>query len=253
MKINLYKIKENKKIADGIYEMTLAGTNLQSEPGQFVNVKLKDKEKKLRRPFCISNSGDNYFKLIYQIVGKGTEEMSLYKKGDEIEILGPLGNSHPKAQKGQKVLLIGGGVGSAFYPYYKKVYSESIIYAYLGFSNKDKVILEKEMSDIEKLTISTDDGSYKNKGYITDYVLKDIDIINPDIIIACGPLIIYKILKDKLADKYLTKTFISLEKRMACGVGACLTCNCTIKENNQEKEKRVCKDGPTFNINKVVL
>lgn len=247
----------NRQIAKDIYKIVLQFDDFpQSIHGaQFAHVKLNDKAHVLRRPFCICdyNIADKTLTMCYAVVGKGTEILSKYPVGEKLKVMLPLGNGFVPDKNVKKIVLLGGGMGSAVLPAISRTNPELEYYTYLGFANKDKVALEEEMRALSKeITVATDDGSYGRKGFVTNVLAEDMERISPDLIFCCGPEVMYKALKKALAP-FNVPIIVSLEARMGCGIGACLVCNCIVKRNGEEGYARACIDGPVFNLDEVVL
>ncbi len=204
-------------------------------PGQFVNIKLEGQY--LRRPISICDYDENTLTLIYKVVGVGTEKMSEYKPGRELDILIALGNGFDTSKSGTSPLLIGGGVGvPPMYNLCKKLISEgkkpTVI---LGFNSREDVFSEEEFKALGVETIvTTADGSYGIHGFVTD-AMKDISY---DYFFTCGPEPMFRAI-EKIAS---TSGQYSFEERMGCGFGACMGCSCKTKYGN----KRICKDGPVL-------
>lgn len=242
MELSEYKsveILENKKVSDGIYLMKL-NASLKGAPGQFYMLKVGNLDPLLPRPISIYDVGENEISFLYQVVGKGTEIMAEKKPGDTIEILGPLGNGFKI--EGEKVAVVGGGIGIAPLLYLcKKLKSENkYVEVFLGY--RTKPYLTEEFEKIaEKVNIATEDGSVGHKGYVTEIIGKDFDTLY-----SCGPNLMMKSIKSlNICDR----EYYSLEARMACGIGACL--GCSIKTVNGMK--RVCHEGPIFSKDEVIL
>lgn len=253
MQDRLVTVLENTEIADGIFRLKLGYSEQVTEikGGQFVHIALKDKSKILRRPFCICDFDlkEQTVTVVYAVVGEGTENLSRTKKGEKLEALFPLGNGF-NSESFEKIALVGGGMGVAVLPAIATANSDKKYYTYLGFSDKSKVILEDVMNEKSLVTkVCTDNGSYGEKGFVTDELKKDLENIKFDAIFCCGPSVMYKTLS-KMTD---IPIYVSLEQRMGCGIGACLVCACKIKRNGSEEYLRVCADGPVFNLDEVVL
>jgi len=237
-----YKIISNKKIAKDVYEMVLEGnTSYIRRPGQFINIELEGFY--LRRPISICEYTENTIRIIYKIVGEGTQELSTLKPGRVLDILTGLGNGFD-ISKSQKPLLIGGGVGTPpMYELCKQLIKQGkkpIVV--LGFNSKEDVFYEEEFKNLgAEVHISTADGSYGTKGFVTDIIK---DLINYDYYYACGPKNMLKAVYD-LIEK---DGELSFEERMGCGFGACMGCSCKTKSGS----KRVCLNGPVFNKEEVI-
>lgn len=242
MKRMNFMIESNKKIAKDVYEMILLGdTSEISAPGQFVNIQIDGLY--LRRPISICDCSENSLTLIYKVVGEGTEKMSQYGHGTYLDILIPLGNGYD-VKKGENSVLIGGGVGVP--PMYmlcktllKNGKTPTVI---LGFNSKDDVFYEDEFKKLGvKTIVTTADGSYGKKGFVTD-ALKEIEAYS--YFYACGPEPMLK----AVCDTSKSSGQLSFEERMGCGFGACMGCSCKTKYGS----KRICKDGPVLEKEEII-
>jgi dihydroorotate dehydrogenase electron transfer subunit len=253
--VELMKVIENKALTNDIYKMIIHGKNvkLMNKPGQFVAIKIDDESLILRRPISISeiDKKNNYFTIIYRVVGKGTELLINKKPGDNINIFGPLGNGFniDNINKDKTVLIVGGGIGiPPLYELAKGLKKKNIkVITVLGFNSHQDIFYEKEFKELNETYISTIDGSYGYKGNVIDLI--DSKNINFDYIYACGPKGMLKAIDDKYRN--IKKGYLSLEEKMACGVGACTGCICKI--SGKDEYKRVCKDGPIFALGEMEL
>lgn len=249
------KILNNEKIRKDIFLLIVEDEKIATtvNPGQFVHIRLKEYSPFiLRRPFSIHYIENNSFHILYKIVGKGTAMLSTYKTGDEIDIIGPLGNGFELTKDEntiwhKSVLLVAGGMGIApLYFVAKKIYElKGSINTLIGASTKDELLCRENFEKLGTVSISTDDGSDGTKGFVTD-LLKGIP--KPEIIFACGPMPMLKVIQS-YADTNFIPCQLSLEQRMACGIGICLGCAVRVKNGY----KYVCKDGPVFWSNEVKL
>ncbi len=248
----------NQEVAKDIFKMVLQFDDLPEDikGGQFAHVKLNDKSHILRRPFCICDydMSAKTVTLCYAVVGDGTRVLSSYAVGEKVDVILPLGNGFAPDKNVKKVVLLGGGMGSAVLPAIPTSNPDLDYYTYLGFANKDRVVLEEEMAKVSKqLTVATDDGSYGKKGFITNVLAEDMDRLKPDVVFCCGPEVMFKALKNAL-EPFDVPIIVSLEARMGCGVGACLVCNCKVKRKGEEENYvRVCIEGPVMKLDEVVL
>ncbi len=248
----------NQEVAKDIFKMVLQFDDLPEDikGGQFAHVKLNDKSHILRRPFCICDydMSAKTVTLCYAVVGDGTRVLSSYAVGEKVDVILPLGNGFAPDKNVKKVVLLGGGMGSAVLPAIPTSNPDLDYYTYLGFANKDRVVLEEEMAKVSKqLTVATDDGSYGKKGFITNVLAEDMDRLKPDVVFCCGPEVMFKELK-KALEPFDVPIIVSLEARMGCGVGACLVCNCKVKRKGEEENYvRVCIEGPVMKLDEVVL
>lgn len=247
---------EQKMIADGICSMWLDAKEVavQAKPGQFISVYSNDKSRVLPRPIsiCEIDREKGTLRIVYRVVGKGTEEFSKAEAGDSFEILGPLGNGFPiEEAKGKKVLMIGGGIGvPPMLQTAKEIEGEAIIVS--GYRNQ-YLFLKEELESAGTLFIATEDGSVGTKGNVVDAIRENQ--IEADMMFACGPKPMLRALKNYALEKGIP-CWISMEEKMACGVGACLACVCQSKDvdsHSHVHNKRICKDGPVFLSTEVEL
>ncbi len=232
-----FTITSNVAIAKDVYQMELSGdTSDIFNPGQFVNIQIESLY--LRRPISVCDYDDNYIKLIYKVVGKGTDKLSTMVPNEKLNILTGLGNGYDTSKMNQEVLLVGGGVGvPPMYGLAKRLISQGrTVKVVLGYNSKSDVFYEDEFNKLGCETyVCTVDGSYGTKGMVTD-VIKEKGYEETQYC-ACGPLPMLKALK-----KLCKFGYMSLEARMGCGFGACMGCSIQTKYGT----KRVCKEGPVF-------
>lgn len=242
MKQGIFRITSNKKIARDIFKMTLAGdTSAITAPGQFVNIKLDGFF--LRRPISVCDCVGDNLTLIYKTVGRGTEQMSRMKNGDELDLLTGLGNGYNTRTSGDSPLLVGGGVGvPPMYMLCKELISEGKkVTVVLGFNSKDDVFCEDEFKVLgADVHISTADGTYGTKGFVTD-VIKDLQYT---FFYTCGPEPMFRAMHKMMK----TPGQYSFEERMGCGFGACMGCSCKTLTGN----KRICKEGPVMESEEII-
>ncbi len=241
MKIVDLEVVSNELIKNDIYLLTLKGdTSEIKHSGEFAELKL-DKFY-LRRPLSIHDYSSTEVKFLYKILGRGTKDLTTYKKGDVINTILGLGNGF-NDEISSSPLLIGGGIGIApLYNLAKRFFANGKkVKIILGFKNIDEVCYIEEFKKLGEVIITTDDGSFGEKGNPVTY-LKEHDI-NYDYYYACGPLVMLKYLS-----KYSSKGFVSLEARMGCGFGACMGCSIKTTKGPQ----RVCKEGPVFSSSEVI-
>lgn len=252
----------NELIAKDIYKFKVESKELaiNAMPGQFVNVKCCDGiESLLRRPISLLdvNQSEGTFEFAFQIKGTGTKYLANKKKGDTLDIIGPLGKPFIINNSYKKIALIGGGIGT--FPLYllaknlKETNRDLNIDTFLGFRSKPYIMMEKEFSKYSaNVFVGTDDGSYGFNGYIVDYLHQKVMNDRYDIIYSCGPNPMLKAVA-KTAESHNIKCQISLEQRMGCGIGACLVCACKVKAKDGWDYKHVCKDGPVFWSEEVIF
>ena len=185
---------------------------------------------------------------MFEIRGEGTEALSHLNTGDCVDMLAPLGNGFEILPSDKKAVVIGGGIGVPPMLEVAKQYQNPV--AILGFRNASAVILEQDFKRAARTMVSTDDGSYGRKGFVSDILLDVLKEETPDILYACGPTPMLKVLK-KIASEHHLRLQVSLEERMGCGIGACLVCACKTKKDGKESMHHVCKDGPVFEAEEV--
>ena len=247
------KVTENRRLHKNYCLLKLTFDQILPEmlPGQFVQVRVDNSPTTfLRRPISINyvDRATNELWLLIQLVGDGTRRMAEYKPGDIVNIMLPLGNSFTTpADKGEKLLLIGGGVGTAPMLYLGAVlknagYTPTFL---LGARSKEDVLQLEQFEQIGTVYVTTEDGSLGEKGYVTNHsILKEIHF---DRIYTCGPKPMMMAVA-KYADTVSTSCEVSLENTMACGIGACLCC---VEKTKDEHHVCICTEGPVFNIEKL--
>ncbi len=242
-------IQKKSEIAKDIFDFLLYCPTMakSTKAGQFVHVYLPGRT--LRRPISVCEvQGDNV-RIVFQIRGEGTAELAKFNEGDSLDIFLPLGTGFKLEDNTKKAVFVGGGIGVPPLLEACKFYKENAFVA-IGFRDKDTVILENDFKALgATVKVSTDDGSYGYHGLVTDLIKDE----KPDIIYACGPMPMLKGVA-QFAKENGIECEISLEERMACGVGACLGCaTALLDENGEEYFGHVCKDGPVFDYRRVVL
>jgi dihydroorotate dehydrogenase electron transfer subunit len=248
------EIVSNIELMPGINLIWLQAPEIarRAQAGQFVMVACGT-ENTLRRPISIHSVEDDRFALLYAVVGKGTERLTHLQNGSKLDVLGPIGNGFqvfPMPAGTLSYLIIAGGIGIAplrFLVEKVKPWCRQIIVlqgAATASKLYPKALLPKEIS----LTAATDDGSAGHKGFVTDLIPSFAT--TADVIVACGPMPMLKYLAENQTRLKLTgkPVSISLEMRMACGLGVCY--GCTIRTKSGLKQ--VCKDGPVFDLNEVI-
>ena len=258
----LAKLIKKEQLKQDIFKFSVYAPSIvnNSKPGNFIEIKVSEQtEPFLRRPISIYNLNrkEGILEFIFQVKGKGTQILSKKNEGELIDIIGPLGYGTFKYEEYKNLAIIGGGIG--VFPLYELAKcaknDNKEVSTYLGFRNKDFVVLEEEFKTLsDKLIITTDDGSYSEKGFAINYLEKDLENGNIDAIFACGPLPMLKAVQ-KLAIEKNIPCQISLEEKMACGVGVCL--GCAVKTAKSPKDApeyiHVCKAGPVFNAQDVEI
>ena len=247
-------VDSQRQLSEGIFDMWITTENVAKEavPGQFISVYTKDASKLLPRPISICEVRGNKLRIVYRVAGAGTAEFSAYEAGEEIHILGPLGNGFPlDNMEGKKAILIGGGIGiPPMLELAKQLKCDKEIV--LGYRSSD-TFLDKELEALGNVTIASDDGSIGTHGTVIDAI--KANNITGDVIFTCGPTPMLRAIKAYAAENNI-KAWVSLEEKMACGIGACLACVCKsteVDDHSMVHNKRICKDGPVFNATEVDL
>ena len=245
-------VVSQRQIGTGIYDMVLLFPEgaREAKPGQFLAMYCNDQTKLLPRPIsiCGIDAEAGTLRVVYRIAGEGTKQFSEMKAGDTLEVMGPLGNGF--TMKKEKAIIVGGGIGiPPMLELAKQLDCEKTVV--LGY--RDELFLKEELEDVADVKIATEDGSMGTKGTVIDA----IKACNVDgaVIYACGPMPMLKALAE-YAEEHQMEAQISLEERMACGIGACLGCICKSKEKDHHtnvNNKRICKDGPVFDAKEVVF
>ncbi len=246
------KVLKQDMLMDGIYSMWIQAEEIasQSVPGQFISVYTRDGGKLLPRPIslCEIDKEAGTLRIVYRVAGEGTKEFSSYQTGDPIEIMGPLGNGFPLKEK--KAFLIGGGIGiPPMLELAKQLNCEKQMV--LGY--RDQLFLNEDFEKYGNVYVATEDGSSGTRGNVLDAIRENH--LDAEIIYACGPTPMLRALKAYAAENGI-ECYISLEEKMACGIGACLACVCKSKDvdaHSHVHNKRICKDGPVFAAEEVEL
>lgn len=281
-------VVDQNALGSGIYDLTLKTKNIAkaAKAGQFVSVYSNDRSKLLPRPIslCGIDRDEDTIRLVYRVTGEntGTEEFSKLVMGDRIRILGPLGNGFT-VEPGKKAFLIGGGIGvppmlqlakdinsgvvqtsgavgtntqekgqteeKQINGHGKKICDMNII---MGYRDENTFLLDEFKEQADSF-VATEDGSVGTKGNVIDAINENG--LEADVIYACGPMPMLRALK-AYAMEHDMECYVSMEERMACGIGACLACVCKTKDKDAHSNvnnKRICKEGPVFNAKEVEL
>lgn len=276
-------VVDQSSLGNGIYDLTLKTDKIAkaAKAGQFVSVYSNDKSKLLPRPIslCGINRDDDTIRLVYRVTGEGTgtEDFSRLVRGDKVRILGPLGNGFT-VQPGKKAFLIGGGIGVPPMLQLAKDINAGIVQTsgeeknsgqaamegaeiktavcdmniVMGYRDENTFLLD-EFKEQAASFVATEDGSVGTKGNVIDAIKENA--LEADVIYACGPMPMLRALKAYAAEHDMD-CFVSMEERMACGIGACLACVCKTKDKDAHSNvnnKRICKEGPVFDAKEVEL
>lgn len=246
-----------QQIATGIYDMWIeTSIAQQAHPGQFISVYTQDKSALLPRPIsiCETDKQNGRLRIVYRVAGKGTAEFSTYREGDRIDVLGVLGNGFPlKAAKGKRVILQGGGIGiPPMLGLAKALTDAKSVDIIVGYRNNE-LFLAEDLKQYGNVHIATEDGSVGTKGNVMDVVCEKQMVA--DVVYACGPMPMLRAIK-AAAEEANVPAYISLEERMACGVGACLGCVVKTREidhHSHVNNARICTDGPVYLASEVEI
>lgn len=249
-------VLSQKELTENIFDLWLeTDLALQAKPGQFMCLYTKDGAALLPRPIsiCEADPEQKRIRLVYRIAGRGTKEFSTYKKGMQVPVLGCLGNGFPLEEGvGKTALLMGGGIGvpPILQLAKERKNEKNIILA--GYRDAS-TFLKEDFEKCGELYVATEDGSVGTKGNVMDCIKEHK--LKADLIYACGPMPMLRAIK-KYAEEQGILAYISLEERMACGVGACLGCVCKTKNvdaHSHVHNARICTDGPVFDSREVEI
>jgi len=252
-------IVHQKNLAPRIFEMTLSGelVSQMKVPGQFLHLLVPGGDKLLRRPISLAqiNQEDKTCKIIYRVEGNGTEVFSQMHPGQTIDVLGPLGNGFDieNLEEGQTAFVIGGGIGTPpMYELSRRLVEKGVkVINLIGFASKEVMFYQEEFEALGETGFSTDDGSFGIHGHVgmlIDTALEQFG--TPHAVYACGANGLLRAVNNKFHDH--PQAYISMEARMACGMGACYACVVPL-EADSNKSMKVCDQGPVFPTGKVVV
>lgn len=246
-----------EQLSSGIFSLLLGAGQIArlAVPGQFVNVYSGDRSRMLPRPIsiCEVDAEKGTIRLVYRVSGEGTREFSHLLPSETVDLLGPIGNGYPLEQMNEEkhALLIGGGIGvPPLVELAKRLPGRKT--AVIGYRDAN-LFLTKELEAHAQLVIATEDGSVGTQGNVLDAIREHQ--LSADVIYACGPTPMLRALKAWAGEQGIP-CYLSLEERMACGVGACLACVCKTREKDEHSQvnnKRVCVDGPVFLADEIEL
>lgn len=245
------KVTSVTKLQEDIFSMWLLAPEIakQAVAGQFISLYCSDSDKLLPRPIslCEIDREQGLLRLVFRVVGFGTDEFSRRNPGDEIKVLGPLGNGFPleEGAEGKNSILIGGGIGIPPMLQLAKELKGNVTVV-VGYRNADTFLLKELTKAADRVVVATEDGSLGTKGNVIDAI--GAEGVTGDVIYSCGPTPMLRGVKAWGMEENIP-AWISMEEKMACGIGACLACVCQSKEidsHSQVHNKRICKDGPVF-------
>ncbi len=249
------QVISQEKLADGVYSMWFQTKNIanDSQAGQFISIYCQDGSRILPRPISICEVNGDRLRVVYRVVGKGTDEFSKYQEGQQIPVLGPLGNGFYKKDK--TAMLIAGGIGiPPMLQLAKELKEESNCKIQIVVGYRDnQMFLKDDLSQYGEVFIATEDGSFGSKGNVMNAIADNN--LSANVIYSCGPTPMLCAVKNYGIENNI-ETQISLEEKMACGIGACLACVCKSKEKDHHTNvdnKRICADGPVFYAEEVEI
>lgn len=254
-KCSEYTLTEKTELKPGIFSYTVLCPEVAelARPGQFVHIRVDGFT--LRRPIsiCDIDKKNGTIRLVFEIRGNGTDKLSKTEVGEKVDMIAPLGNGFStEIGADKKIIVVGGGIGVPPLLATAKAFGKNAV-AVIGFRSEDKIILADDFKDAGvKVDLCTDDGSAGFHGLVTFPLIDELEAGKFDMIYACGPAPMLKAIINT-AKLYNVPCEVSLEQRMACGVGACVGCACKINRAGREFTLRVCKDGPVFKAEEVVL
>ncbi|GAB6159462.1 dihydroorotate dehydrogenase electron transfer subunit [Howardella ureilytica] len=249
------EITKKSRLSSDIYEIYFKSESIAkaAKPGQFINVYINDDSKLLPRPISICEVKNDEIRLDFRVVGAGTSEMASYEVGDKITVTGPIGNGYDVDyinNNFKHIVLFGGGIGiPPMLELSKRINIEKTVI--LGY--RDELFLNEDFADYGNVIIASESGEWGTKGNVLNAF--DEHEIDADVFAGCGPKVMLNAIKNVAVQKNIP-FFMSLEERMACGVGACLACVCktTSKDaHSNVNNARVCVDGPVFEAKEVEL
>ncbi|MBP3747185.1 MAG: dihydroorotate dehydrogenase electron transfer subunit [Ruminococcus sp.] len=247
-----FRIVSKKAVGRDIYsfEIECPLPACEAQPGQFVHIRANGFT--LRRPISIAGIGDDTLRIVFEIRGEGTAEIARLNEGDQIDMLAPLGHGFTLMPEAKKVVLIGGGIGTPpMLPLAEYYGGRATVIS--GFRNASAMILQEDFKKTGAETIlCTDDGSTGIHGFVTEPLKELAAKGGIDAVYACGPMPMLKNIAAICKENGIYCE-ISLEERMACGIGACLGCACRTVKNDEEYFAHVCKDGPVFKAEEVLF
>jgi dihydroorotate dehydrogenase electron transfer subunit len=251
-------IISNEKTAEGIYRVVLhcPGIDLKHLiPGQFAHIGIPGRRELLmKRPISINDFDEaaETLTLIYQMKGQGTSALVAAEPGAEMDVIAPVGRGYHLTAADRKVFLIGGGVGIAPLPTIMKRWPDKQYEAFLGYRGLPFAYCQNEFGACDIVHVASDDGTIGELGVVTALLEKRLADYQPDILLACGPPPMLRALK-KVVDTFGLRCQVSMEQRMCCGFGACATCVCGVHTPDGLDYKKVCVEGPVFDIQEVNL
>ncbi len=252
--------KENFSPEIFVFDLASKAVARKAQPGQFVQIRVNSSfDPFLRRPFSVASVSSDTFRIVFRIRGKGTKILSQLNEGDDVEVLGPLGNPFPLFDE-RDIIMVGGGVGIApLFFLAQKLAPKNRLQFFFGARNRTELIMLKDFKKLTKnIAIATEDGSFGKKGKVTDLfspklqppgllAMEEPSTLVKPLIFACGPLPMLKVLQSSFVS---IPVYGFLEERLGCGTGLCFGCAVKKKTGGY---LRLCKEGPVVNLNEIEL
>lgn len=244
---------KKRELAPGVFELTLRCEHFETpRPGQFLNLSA-GAGFSLKRPLGVigADEGERTVTCAFRTCGKGTETFAAWEPGQRTELTFPLGNGFAFPDGAKEIAVVGGGVG--VFPLLSLFGKKDVRFtSFLGYADAARAFyLEDFRKHSVETFVATDDGSLGEKGFVTELLARELEKRSFDLVLACGPKGMFVALKGVLKGRIPCQA--STEERMGCGVGACLVCACKVKEGGEIRKKRVCKDGPVFDLESLEL
>jgi dihydroorotate dehydrogenase electron transfer subunit len=253
-----------EEITEKVFKLTLSSPYIANngKPGNFIHIKVSETTTPLlRRAFSLHRTDPRKaeIEVLFKVVGSGTEILSKKKKGEVLDLIGPLGNSFSPPSRNQKAMMVAGGMGLAplWFLLNELLKNRNIkkgdITFFQGARSKNGILYSRELSSLGvKHLISTEDGSSAYRGLVTELLVKEMKIKDKVTIYACGPAGMVSFLS-RISRKANLDCEVSLEAHMPCGVGTCAGCVVKIEKNKIVEYKKICSDGPIFDAREVYL
>lgn len=256
MKQEMMTIVRQQELAPRIYELVLAGELVQqmTMPGQFLHIRVPRSDLLLRRPISINqyDQETGTCTIIYRVEGDGTKYFAEMSAGEKLDVMGPLGHGFEidELKAGDTAFVVGGGIGvPPLYQLSKELKAKGVkVVHFLGFGTQEVVYYDEEFQQLGETHFSTDDGTFGVQGNVGNLLMAESK--QPDAVFACGNNGLLKTVEQLYSN--VGNVQLSLESRMACGMGACYACVCHVPED-ENKSVKVCEDGPVFQAGEVIF
>lgn len=249
------KVLANERVCEGVGSLVLDAPKCASAvlPGQFVHLRIgRDTGNILRRPFSVYRAGSGRIEILYQVVGQGTLQLAQKPAGDEsMDVVGPLGRGWRVPEDAAHALLVTGGLGAAPLGMLADELAARGVAAVvaMGAPCGERLVARDHYERVaRRVEVATDDGSCGQGGFVTELSARLLKTERFDIVYTCGPEPMQRIVAAQAADAGVPCQ-VSLERLMACGIGACLSCVVATRDG----QRRACVDGPVFDAEEVLF